>query len=89
MAIRTRMQKSGEKKVFSKKRSNVAGRLNRAARAVSTSEARDLTPGVVTELIDRRKTRESNQKQEAIIGNRRRRHTPNTGRGTSSQNKRA
>lgn len=74
MPIRTKMQKSGMKNVVNKKRSNVSGRLNRAARAVGSDEAGSLTPGVATELFDRAGTRARNKKQQAIIENRRRRH---------------
>jgi hypothetical protein len=89
MAIRTTMSKSGEKNVVNKKRSNVSGRLNRAARNISTGQASDLTPGVVTELFDRKETKAKNRKQQAIVGNRRRRHAPNIGRATLSRNKRS
>jgi hypothetical protein len=75
MPINTKMAKSGVKNVFKKKRSNIGGRLNRAARQVSTSEAANLSPGVAGLLdpIDKRKNRISHQKHSAIIGNRRRR----------------
>jgi hypothetical protein len=88
MAIRTTMSKSVEKNVVNKKRSNVSGRLNRAARDVSTGQAADLTPGVVTELFNRKGTKASNKKQQAITENRRRRHAPNIGTATLSRNKR-
>lgn len=74
MPIRTKMQKSVAKNVVNKKRSNISGRLNRAARAVGSAEQDNLTPGVVTELFDRADTRVRNKKQQAIIENRRRRH---------------
>jgi hypothetical protein len=89
MAIRTTMSKSGEKNVVNKKRSNVSGRLNRAARAVSTSEATRLTPGVATEIFDRKETEARKKKQQAILGNRRRRHAPNIGKAVLSRNKRS
>jgi hypothetical protein len=89
MAIRTTMQKSGEKNVVSKKRSNVSGRLNRAARAVSTIERDRLTPGVVTDLLDRRTTRAKNKKQQAITENRRRRHASNIPKATRPRSKRS
>ena len=74
MPIRTKMQKSVEKNVVNKKRSNVSGRLNRAARAIGSDEQENLTPGAVTELFDRAGTRARNKKQQAIVENRRRRH---------------
>ena len=40
MPIQTKLAKSGEKKVVKARRSNIAGRLNRAARDVSTGAAR-------------------------------------------------
>jgi hypothetical protein len=83
------MSKSGEKNVVNKKRSNVSGRLNRAARAVSTSERDDLTPGVVTDLLDRKETRAKNRKQQAITENRRRRHAPHIGTRVVSRKKRS
>jgi hypothetical protein len=91
MPIRARMSTSGEKKVFKKKRSNISGSLNRAARAISTAEAGDLTPGVVIDLNRKttRSNRSKNRKQEAIIGNRRRRHAPHIGAGTLSRTKRS
>jgi hypothetical protein len=73
MPLSTRFSKSGEKNVVHKRRSNVSGRLNRAARNVSTGQAADLTPGVVTELHDRAAIRASKKKAKAIIENRRRR----------------
>jgi hypothetical protein len=74
MPIRARSSKSGEKNVFKEKRSNVGGRLNRAARTVSQAEARELTPGVVTELFDQRSKRAAGRKQAAITESRKRRH---------------
>lgn len=76
MPINTKMAKSGLKKVVKKKWSNVSGPLNRSARAVSTAEAIDLTPGIagLTNPINKRQNRKSRKVQEAIIENRRRRH---------------
>ena len=88
MAIRTKMQKSGMKNVVNKKRSNVSGRLNRAARAVSTGERSNLTPGAVTEIFGGAETRIRNKKRAAITGNRRRRHAAHAGKGTLSRNAR-
>jgi hypothetical protein len=72
MAIRTHMAKSGVKKVVKKKVSNVGGRLNRAARAVSTSESEKLSPGVHTEILG--KYRAETKKRSMVLENRRRRH---------------
>ena len=74
MPISTRPAKSGQKKVFKKKRSNMSGALNVRARAVSRADAVDLTPGVVTERFDHSAIRTSRKKQQAIVENRRRRH---------------
>jgi hypothetical protein len=74
MPVQTKMAKSGEKKVAKAKRSNIGGRLNRAARSISWAEAAELVPGVATELFDRRGLKAAKKKQAAIIGNRRRRH---------------
>jgi hypothetical protein len=72
MPISTKMAKSGLKKVHKKRRSNVTGKLNRAARSVGRQEAKELTPGAVTELFDHRSNRLQKKKRAAIIGNRRR-----------------
>ena len=74
MPVRARLSKSGEKTVAKKKRSNISGRLNRAARSVSRAEAADLTPGVPEEAIKAGANRTAKKKQSAILGNRRRRH---------------
>jgi hypothetical protein len=79
MAIRTHMQKSGEKHVVNKKRSNVAGRLNRAARAVSTGEAADLSPGAQTETLGA--YRKATKERSVVLENRRRRHWKPAGIG--------
>jgi hypothetical protein len=74
MPIRARSSKSGEKNVFKKNRSKIGSRLNRAARTINRGEARELTPGVVTELFDQRSKRSAARKQTAVLQNRRRRH---------------
>ena len=72
MAIRTKMPKSGEKNVVNKKRSQVGGRLNRAARAVSTGEAAKLSPGAHVETTGGR--RAQTRKRAVALENNRRRH---------------
>lgn len=74
MPISTRPAKSGMKKVFKAKRSNLKGELNVRARSVSRGDGGDLTPGAVTEVFDRGTTKASQKKQRAILENRRRRH---------------
>ena len=72
MAIRTHMAKSGLKNVVKKKTSNVGGRLNRAARAVSTSETDKLSPGAHTETLGA--GRAATKRRQVVMDNRRRRH---------------
>ena len=72
MAIRTHFSKSGEKNVVNKKRSNVGGRLNRAARAVSTGEIDKLSPGAHVETFG--KNRAETKKRQVALDNNRRRH---------------
>lgn len=71
MAIRTHMSKSGVKNVVNKKRSNVSGRLNRAARVVSTGEASKLSPGAHSETFGENK-KQTHRRQVALDNNRRR-----------------
>ena len=84
MPINTRMAKSGMKKVQKKARTNVTGRLNRAARQVSTAEARNLSPGVpgLRSPVNKPARRRAVEKQDIVRGNRRRHATheqpPNT-----------
>jgi hypothetical protein len=73
MPVTTKMAKSGVKNVFKKKRTNLDGRLNRAARNVNREEADRLTPGVVGELFDQKKNQQQKKRQQAILDNRRRR----------------
>lgn len=77
MPINTRMAKSGLKKVQKKSRETIAGPLNRAARQISTGEARNLTPGVegLRSPLDKRANRRSTEKQDIVRGTRRR-HAP-------------
>jgi hypothetical protein len=75
MPISTRPTKSGEKKVFKKKRSNMSGRLNVSARSVARAESDDLVPGMKVDRLPA--TRQSKTKQRAISENRRRRYAPN------------
>jgi hypothetical protein len=52
----------------------MTGSLNRAGQSVSAAEARNLTPGAVTEVFDGAQNRIAKKKQQAIVENRRRRH---------------
>jgi len=73
MPISTKLAKIGVKKVAKKRRTNLTGKLNKAARQINNSDADELLPGAVTELFDHRKIRKSKKKEAAIIGNRRKR----------------
>lgn len=75
MPIKTRMAKSGLKKVHKRSRENIGGRLNRSARQLSTADAKNLTPGVqgLRSPVNKPANRRAAQKQNIIRG--RRRHT--------------
>ena len=73
MPITTQRAKSGEKRLFKRQASNLARPLNRVALSLSREGAGELTPGAVTERLDRRHIRNTKKKQTAIVGNRRRR----------------
>ena len=75
MPISTRPAKSGAKRVFKKKRSNMAGGLNISARSVARANSADLVPGMKVERLPA--TRGPKKKQQAITENRRRRYAPN------------
>ncbi|MDB6020225.1 MAG: hypothetical protein JWQ04_82 [Pedosphaera sp.] len=72
MPIKTRMKKSGRKRVFNQKEEGIRGELNETARAVFRGEHPEITPG--TAGLQEPFVREQTGQAQAILQQRRRRN---------------
>ena len=71
MPIKTRMKKSGRKRVYNQSEEGVRGELNQAAREVFTGEHPEITPG--TAGLREPLLREQTGRTQALLQQRRRR----------------
>jgi hypothetical protein len=78
MAIKTKMKKSGRKRVYDQSEEGIDGELNRAARAIFGGEHPEITPGTAG-LTNPLRRPQANRTQ-ALLQQRRRRNLASLGR---------